>query len=106
MNDVQVATRSCIPTPIILEILDDEDKQLAAKGKQQQAQLKKGTDALEHMWESKKVAEEVVESKHKKKAACKMDEMAQLERMQEHHDHDMCCAMYVSGTILMVCKHD
>ena len=47
-NDVQVAARSCVPTPIVLEILDDEDEQLAPKVKQQQAKLKKVMDALEH----------------------------------------------------------
>ena len=48
VNDVQVAARSCVPTPIVLEISDNEDEQLAAKVKQQQAELKKATDALEH----------------------------------------------------------
>ena len=76
--------------PIILEILDHEDEQLAAKVKQQQAELK-AMDALEHAWESKrKVAEEVAECKHEKKATCEMDEMACLERMQEQREHDVC----------------
>ena len=84
LSDVQVAAQSHVPTPIILEILDNEDEQLAAKVKQQQAELKKATDPLEHAWELKrKAAEEAVECKHKKKAACKMDEMACLERMRE-----------------------
>ena len=75
-DDVQVATRSGVPAPIVLEILDDS-KQLTAKIKQQQAELKKATDALEHEQESKrKAAEEVAEREHEKKAACEMDEMA------------------------------
>ena len=78
------------PPPIILEILDDEDKQLAAKVKQQQAELKKATDGLEHVWESKrKMAEEAAECKCEKKAARKMDEMARLERMWEQHECDV-----------------
>ena len=77
MNDIQVATRSRVPAPIVLEISDNEDEQLTAKVKQQQAKRKKVTDALEHAWESKrKAAEEAVERRRKKKATCEMDKMA------------------------------
>ena len=76
-NDDQVAARSRVPTPIILEILDDEDEQLAAKVKQQQAELKKATDALEHAWSQKrKQLRKWPEHECEKKAACEMDEMA------------------------------
>ena len=106
-NVVQVATRSHVPTPIILEISDNEDKQLTAKVKQQQAKLKKATDALEHAWESKrKAAEEAVECKHKKKATHEMDEMVHLERMWERHKHDMhhgpCMSVGQSSSIASV----
>ena len=89
-NNIQVAARSCVPTPIVLEILDDKDKQLTAKVKQQQAKLKKATDALEYAQESKrKAAEEAAKHKHEKKATHEMDEMACLERMWKRHDHDI-----------------
>ena len=101
-NDVQVVTRSHVPTPIVLEISDNEDEQLAAKVKQHQAKLKKAADVLEHVWELKrKVAEEAVDHKHEKKAAHEMDEMARLERMREQHN---CAKLYtpppVPGRIL------
>ena len=51
VNDVQNAARSHVPAPIILEILDNNDEQLTAKVKQQQAELKKVMDAVEHAWE-------------------------------------------------------
>ena len=108
-SDVQVATQSCVPTPIVLEISDDEDKQLAAKVKQQQAELKKATHVLEHVWESKrKAAEEAVECEHEKKAAHEMDEMAHLERMWEQHEHDVCCGpcMLVGRSLLIVSATD
>ena len=38
----------------------------------------------------RKAAEEVVEHKHEKKAACEMDEMACLERMRERRERDVC----------------
>ena len=91
LNDVQVATQSHVPALIILEIVDDEDKQLAAKVMQQQAKLKKVTDVLEHARKSKrKAAEEVAEHECEKKATHEMDEMEHLERMQEQCKCDAC----------------
>ena len=37
----------------------------------------------------KKAEEEAVEHKHGKKAVCEMDEIVRLERMREHHKHDV-----------------
>ena len=97
---VHSATKSHVPAPIVLEILDHDDKQLSAKVKQQHAELKlkKAMDALECMHKlKKKAAEKAVECKCEKKAecekklVCEIDEMASLERMREHCKHDTCC---------------
>ena len=102
-SDVQVAARSCVPTPIILEISDDDNEQLTAKVKQQQPELKKAMDVLEHARESKrKAAEEAAERKHEEKAAQELEEMVSMGALGAWHVPG---ALHVGGKGFINYKH-